>query len=84
MSTTVLQTPDERRQRLRYSWSPRLFLSELLLKQWFEPIIPFTVMITLVIYFSLTIKDYGSLGNALSLMRLCRARHGLLPDFRRH
>jgi ribose transport system permease protein len=70
MSTTVLQTPDERRQRLRYSWSPRLFLSELLLKQWFEPIIPFTVMITLVIYFSLTIKDYGSLGNALSLMRL--------------
>jgi ribose transport system permease protein len=70
MSTTVLQRPDERTQRLRYSWSPRLFLSELLLKQWFEPIIPFTVMIALVIYFSLTIKDYGSLGNALSLMRL--------------
>ena len=70
MSTTVLQAPDERTQRLRYSWSPRLFLSELLLKQWFEPIIPFTVMIGLVIYFSLTIKDYGSLGNALSLMRL--------------
>jgi ribose transport system permease protein len=70
MSTTVLQAPDERTQRLRYSWSPRLFLSELLLKQWFEPIIPFTVMIALVIYFSLTIKDYGTLGNAVSLMRL--------------
>jgi ribose transport system permease protein len=70
MSTTVLQAPDERTRRLRYSWSPRLFLSELLLKQWFEPIIPFTVMVALVIYFSLTIKDYGSLGNALSLMRL--------------
>jgi ribose transport system permease protein len=70
MSTTVLQAPDERTQRLRYSWSPRLFLSELLLKQWFEPIIPFTVMVALVIYFSLTIKDYGSLGNAVSLMRL--------------
>jgi ribose transport system permease protein len=70
MSTTVLQTPNVRTQRLRYSWSPRLFLSELLLKQWFEPIIPFTVMIALVIYFSLTIKDYGSIGNALSLMRL--------------
>jgi ribose transport system permease protein len=70
MSTTVLQAPDVRTRRLRYSWSPRLFLSELLLKQWFEPIIPFTVMVALVIYFSLTIKDYGSLGNALSLMRL--------------
>ena len=70
MSTTVLQAPDERTQRLRYSWSPRLFLSELLLKQWFEPIIPFTVMVALVIYFSLTIKDYGTLGNAVSLMRL--------------
>jgi ribose transport system permease protein len=70
MSTTALQAPDARMHRLRYSWSPRLFLSELLLKQWFEPVIPFTVMIALIIYFSLTIKDYGTLGNALSLMRL--------------
>ena len=28
-------------QRLRASFSPRLLLSELLLKQWFEPVIPF-------------------------------------------
>ena len=28
-------------QRLRASYSPRLLLSELLLKQWFEPVIPF-------------------------------------------
>ena len=28
-------------------FSPRLLLSELLLKQWFEPVIPFTVMIAL-------------------------------------
>ena len=70
MSTTVLPTPTQRTQRLRYSWSPRLFLSELLLKQWFEPVIPFTVMIALAVYFSLTIKDYGTLANAVSLMRL--------------
>ena len=70
MSTTVVQAPDHRAQRLPYSWSPRLFLSELLLKQWFEPVIPFTVMIALVVYFSLTIKDYGTVANALSLMRL--------------
>ena len=70
MSTTALQAPDRRPLRLPSSWSPRLFLSELLLKQWFEPIIPFTVMIALVVYFSLTIKDYGTIANALSLMRL--------------
>jgi ribose transport system permease protein len=70
MSITTLQVPNHRTQKLRNSWSLRLFLSELLLKQWFEPVIPFTVMIGLAIYFSLTIKDYGSLANALSLMRL--------------
>ena len=34
-------------------FSPRLLLSELLLKQWFEPVIPFTVMIGLWLYFAL-------------------------------
>jgi ribose transport system permease protein len=58
------------RRRLRNSLSPRLLLSELLLKQWFEPAIPFTVMLALVLYFSLTIKDYASVANSLSLMRL--------------
>jgi len=70
MSTTALQAPNRSAQRLRNSWSPRLFLSELLLKQWFEPVIPFTVMIGLAVYFSLTIKDYGTAANTLSLMRL--------------
>src|ERR1700728_4323285 len=70
MSTTALQAPGRRVQRLGHSFSPRLFLSELLLKQWFEPVIPFTVMIALALYFSLTIKDYATLANALSLMRL--------------
>src|ERR1700704_7054591 len=51
-------------------FSPRLLLSELLLKQWFEPIIPFTVMIGLWLYFALTIPDYASLQNNLSLLRL--------------
>ena len=70
MSTTALEAPHRPAQRLPSTWSPRLFLSELLLKQWFEPIIPFTVMIALAVYFSLTIKDYGTARNALSLMRL--------------
>jgi ribose transport system permease protein len=70
MSTTVMEGPRSRPRNLPYTWSPRLFLSELLLKQWFEPVIPFTVMILLALYFSLTIKDYGTLANALSLARL--------------
>ena len=70
MSTTALRAPNRRPLRLPSSWSPRLFLSELLLKQWFEPVIPFTVMIALLVYFSLTIKGYGTIANALSLMRL--------------
>ena len=90
MSTTALQAPRPRARRLPYSWSPRLFLSELLLKQWFEPIIPFTVMIALAAYFSLTIKDYGTVRNVLSLMRLF-AEFGFValgmafyPHLRRH
>jgi hypothetical protein len=38
--------------RLSASLSPRLLLSELLLKQWFEPVIPFTLMIALLLWFS--------------------------------
>ena len=71
MSTTALQAPARRPLRLPSSWSPRLFLSELLLKQWFEPIIPFTVMIVLRALF--LADDQGlraRLANALSLMRL--------------
>ena len=70
MSTIASQDTSRRRHSLPYTFSPRLFLSELLLKQWFEPIIPFTVLIALIVYFSLTIKDYGSAANALSLARL--------------
>src|ERR1700684_2441645 len=51
-------------------FSPRLLLSELLLKQWFEPVIPFTVMIGLWLYFALTIPGYASGPNMLSLLRL--------------
>jgi len=49
MSTTALEGFTRRAQRLRYAWSPRLLFSELLLKQWFEPVIPFTVMIALAV-----------------------------------
>lgn len=51
-------------------FSPRLLLSELLLKQWFEPVVPFTVMIGLWAYFALTIPDYASVQNSVSLLRL--------------
>ncbi len=51
-------------------FSPRLLLSELLLKQWFEPVIPFTVMIGLWLYFALTVPDYATVQNSLSLLRL--------------
>jgi len=51
-------------------FSPRLLLSELLLKQWFEPVIPFTVMIGLWFYFALTVTDYATVKNSLSLLRL--------------
>ena len=51
-------------------FSPRLVLSELMMKQWFEPVIPFCVMIGLWIYFSLTINDYATSTNVLSLLRL--------------
>src|SRR6516164_8425119 len=70
MATSTLEALSERTQRLRYVWSPRLLFSELLLKQWFEPVIPFTVMIGLALYFSFTINDYATSKNALSLMRL--------------
>src|SRR5262249_33709369 len=70
MAISTLEALSERTQRLRYVWSPRLLFSELLLKQWFEPVIPFTVMIGLALYFSFTINDYATTRNALSLMRL--------------
>src|ERR1700733_11813696 len=56
--------------RLRASYSPRLLLSELLLKQWFEPVIPFTVMLGLALTYCLTIPGYASLDNVQSLLRL--------------
>ncbi len=68
MSTTTMDTSFG--TRLRASLSPRLLLSELLLKQWFEPVIPFTVMIGLLVWFSLTIPNYAGMQNLLSLMRL--------------
>jgi ribose transport system permease protein len=57
-------------QRLRASYSPRLLLSELLMKQWFEPVIPFLLMIGLLVYFAITIPGYASFDNFQSLMRL--------------
>src|ERR1700687_2556478 len=51
-------------------FSPRLLLSELLLKQWYDPVIPFSVMVGLWLYFAFVIPDYASVQNTLSLLRL--------------
>jgi ribose transport system permease protein len=56
--------------RLRASYSPRLLLSELLLKQWFEPVIPFTVLLALLVAFATAIPGYLDLENLRSLARL--------------
>ena len=59
------------RRGLDIRFSPRLFLSELLLKQWFEPVIPFTVMVALAGLFLAHHPGLrGRSTNALSLMRL--------------
>ena len=70
MSITTWEQLSRSVTRLRYRWSFRLFLSELLQKQWFEPIIPFALMLALFLYFSLTIPNYASVANAQSLARL--------------
>jgi ribose transport system permease protein len=67
---SIASTDNSFGMRLRASLSPRLLLSELLLKQWFEPVIPFTVMIVLLAWFAATIPNYAGLENLLSLMRL--------------
>ena len=66
MAISTLEALSERTQRFRYAWSPRLLFSELLLKQWFEPIIPFTVMVALLVGFSLAIPNYTRAENIVS------------------
>ncbi len=57
-------------RRLRYRWSLRLILSELLLKPWMEPAIPFMVMLALIAYFGAVVPHYASISNFQSLLRL--------------
>ena len=69
MTPVSMTTYDSFGARAR-RFSPRLVLSELMMKQWFEPVIPFFVMIALWIAFSIVIRDYSSSENILSLLRL--------------
>ncbi|GGC48124.1 ABC transporter permease [Chelatococcus reniformis] len=55
---------------LRYRFSIKLFLSELLSKNWMEPIVPFLLMVALIGYFSATVPNYTSLDNTQQLLRL--------------
>jgi ribose transport system permease protein len=56
-------------RRLRYRWSFRIFLSELLSKTWMEPAIPFMIMVALIGYFSATVPYYATVDNYLELPR---------------
>ena len=56
-------------RRLRYRWSFRVFLSELLSKTWMEPAIPFAVMVALVIYFSIVVPNFATTQNYAELLR---------------
>ena len=56
-------------QRLRYRWSFRVFLSELLSKTWMEPAIPFLVMVGLVAYFSVVVPNFATAQNYAELLR---------------
>lgn len=56
-------------RRLRWRWSLRLFLSELLAKRWMEPAIPFLLMLALIASFALAAPNYATLGNVQQLGR---------------
>jgi ribose transport system permease protein len=70
MSLTTWETFRGSVERLRYRWSLRLLLSELLQKQWFEPAIPFAVMVGLWAYFASVLPNYASIASTESLARL--------------
>lgn len=78
MDTAALPTPTDtapsgslaaRLRRLRYRWSFRIFLSDLLSKTWMEPAIPFVIMVALIVFFSATVPYYWSFGNFTILSR---------------
>jgi ribose transport system permease protein len=70
MSIATWESVTRTAARLRYRFSLKLFLSELLQKPWMEPGIPFLAMVAMLAYFSLTIHNYASWDNTQSLMRL--------------
>jgi len=55
---------------LRYRFSAKLFLSELLAKNWMEPIVPFTLMLALLGYFAATVPGYLSVDNLQQMLNL--------------
>lgn len=56
-------------RRMRWRWSLRLFLSELLAKRWMEPAIPFVLMLTLIMAFAAATPNYATLANVQQLGR---------------
>jgi len=56
--------------RLSSSVSPRLLLSELLMKKWFEPAVPFTLLVALILTLCLTVPNFATVRNVVSLATL--------------
>jgi len=46
--------------QLRWRWSVKKFMAELLEKRWMDAIIPFIVMVGVVLFFGLSVENYFS------------------------
>lgn len=81
---------NERLLHLRYKWSLKKFLAELLEKRWMDAIIPFVVMVTVIIVFgsqvdnyfspmvlSMTARDFAEPGFVALAMAICLISGGI-------
>lgn len=58
-----------RLKRVRYRWSPRQLFADLFAKSWMDPAIPFSVLIGMILYFSVVVPYYASVLNAQTIGR---------------
>jgi len=56
-------------RRLWWKIVPTKFFSELMAKSWMEPIVPFTALVALILYFGANIPNYYSVNNLSTLGR---------------
>lgn len=58
-----------RLQNLALLWAPKLQMAELMMKRWFETIVPLTALLLVVLVFSVLIPNYLTLGSIQLLGR---------------